>query len=105
LRAIVSIVQGKLVSMIRLRRSLCAIAFFAVSLPVAAQESYSPSSVVCGLVNFRFCDQGVRPPPPEYVPEPTDQRAEAPPPKPKAHKKPPVKKTKPPADAPDKAVD
>ncbi len=69
--------------MIRLRRSLCIGALFAAtSLPAFAQDSFSPSNVICGVVNFRFCDQGTpstSPSPdaaPSFAPPPTDQRAE-----------------------------
>jgi hypothetical protein len=69
--------------MICFQRSLCIAALFvATSVPALAQSSFSPSGVICGVVNFGFCDQGApsAPPPseaaPAFVPPPTDQRAE-----------------------------
>jgi hypothetical protein len=69
--------------MICFQRNLCIAALFvATSVPALAQSSFSPSGVICGVVNFGFCDQGApsAPPPsdaaPAFVPPPTDQRAE-----------------------------
>jgi hypothetical protein len=89
--------------MICLKRSLCIAALFvATSVPALAQSSFSPSSVICGVVNFGFCDQHApsAPPPsdaaPAFVPPPADQRAEVAPPedqkKSVKHKKAMVKK-------------
>lgn len=99
----------------RLPRSLFIAALFAAtSMPALAQDSFSPSNAICGVVNFGFCDQGVpstSPRPdaaPDFVPPPINQKAEMPPSekhkKVAQHKKTPVKKVKPKV-TPDKAAD
>jgi hypothetical protein len=83
-------------------------------MPALAQDSYSPSNVICDVVNFGFCDQGrpsTSPPPdvaPEFVPPPIDKKAETPPSekhkKVAQDKKTPVKKVKSKV-SPEKAAD